>query len=81
MKHIKGTFGTVYNPMTEESFVDLELVAKTLAENWGNIPKYLGDRKAYEIHLLARAYLIAFERRPIPWPTEEDAKLREDLKV
>lgn len=36
---------------------DLDELAQILAENFGNIPMYLGHTKAMEIHLLARAYL------------------------
>ena len=57
MKKIKHSFGTIYNPMTMESFVEVEDVAEFLSKNWGNIPKYLNDTRAMEIHLLARAYL------------------------
>lgn len=57
LKTVRGTFGTIYNSMTDECFVELDDVASFLAKNWGNIPKYLGDKKAFEIHLLAKDYL------------------------
>lgn len=36
---------------------DVEEMAKHLSQNWGNIPRSLGNTKAMEIHLLALAYL------------------------
>ena len=62
MKKIKHSFGTIYNQMTMESFVEVEDVAEVLSKNWGDIPKYLNDTRAMEIHLLACAYLSLLKR-------------------
>lgn len=56
MKKIRHSFGTVYNSMTDEKFVEVDDVAEALSKNWGDIPKYLNDTKAFEIHCLAKAY-------------------------
>lgn len=56
MKKIPHSFGTWFNPMTMETFVEIDEVAEVLAKNWGDIPKRLNNKRAYEMHLLARAY-------------------------
>ena len=71
MKKIKHSFGSVYNPMTGERFVEVDDIADALSKNWGDIPKYLNDTRAFEIHCLARAYktlqkkLAMFEKQQI----------------
>lgn len=62
MKQIKHSFGTIYNSMTGEHFVEVEDVAKFLAKNWGEIPKRLNDTRAMELHLLGKAYLSLLKR-------------------
>lgn len=37
--------------------IHTDKVAKALAKNWGDIPKHLSDRRALEIHCLAKGYL------------------------
>lgn len=41
---------------------DVEEMAKHLSENWGNVPRNLGNTKAFEIHLLSIAYLDALNQ-------------------
>lgn len=56
MKKVRNTFGTYFNEMTMEQFCEVDEVAEELSKNWGNIPKYLSDKRAYEIHCLAKGY-------------------------
>lgn len=62
MKKIKHSFGSWFNPMTMETFCEVEDVASELAKGWGDTPKYLNDTKAMEIHLLGKAYLKLLKR-------------------
>ncbi len=62
MKKVKGTFGTIYNPMTMEKFIKVEEVAKELAKSWGDIPKSISNARAIEIHLLGKAYLTLLKK-------------------
>lgn len=43
--------------MTGEIFCEVEDVAESLAKGWGEVPKYISDTRAYELHLLGKAYL------------------------
>lgn len=61
MKKVKHSFATIYNPMTNECFVDPEDIAKELAKSWGDIPKRINDTRAHELHLLGKAYLSAIK--------------------
>ena len=54
---VKHSFGTYWNPMFDENILDTEEVAHQLAKNWGDIPKYVGNLKAFELFTLAQAYL------------------------
>jgi hypothetical protein len=62
MKKIKHSFGTIYNEMTGETFIEVEDVAEILAKNWGDIPKYINDTRAMELHLLGKAYLSLIKK-------------------
>lgn len=54
----RGSFASFRDEKDHTLFrCDVESVAKQLAQNWGDVPKTLGDTKAFEIHLLAIAYL------------------------
>lgn len=55
-KKIKNSFATYIDLTTLNNECDLIEVSNILL-NWGNIPKTLGDVRAFEIALLARAYL------------------------
>lgn len=56
-KPIKHSFASIKleNGTMEFSAYD---VAKVLSKNWGDIPRYINDTRAFEIHCLAKAYLI-----------------------
>lgn len=54
----RGSFASYRDEKDQTLFrCDVESVAKQLATNWGDIPKNIGNTKAFEIHLLAIAYL------------------------
>jgi hypothetical protein len=56
-RKIKASFASEYNPMTMEWTTDVDEIAKALSKSYGDIPKYINDTRAMEIHLLAKAYL------------------------
>lgn len=56
VKKLRKTFGTFHNEMTDETFIDCDEVATSLAKNWGDIPSYLSNQRAMEIHALAKSY-------------------------
>lgn len=57
MEKIKYSWASYYNRMTGEVFVEVDELAEALSKSWGNIPKTLNDRRAFEIHCLAKGYL------------------------
>lgn len=63
MTAVRGTTATkrkrvekVGNKTIYTNVCDLKKLAE-IYSNWGNVPKVLGDKKAMEISLLAKAYL------------------------
>lgn len=57
---VRGSFCSTWKKSNENGRValcDVAGVAEILAENWGNIPRYLNDKKSMELHLLAVDYL------------------------
>ncbi len=61
-KKIKNSFATYVDLTTLNNECDLIEVSNILL-NWGNIPKTLGDVRAFEISLLAQAYLRLLKER------------------
>ena len=56
-KRLNGSFAT-YKDKDGHYHTEVSELAKTLV-NWGNFPKFVGDNKAMEISILARAYIAA----------------------
>ena len=56
MKKLKNSWGS-YQDKNMNVTIHTDKIAKALAKNWGDIPKYLSDRRAVEIHCLAKGYL------------------------
>jgi|GEM_PF-4682899 len=54
-KKIYGSFAS-YRTEIEDT-CDIDELARILSENWGNIPKHIGDIRAMEIHSLAKAFM------------------------
>lgn len=59
-KKVKKLYASFASYVMEDNSLecDLDEMAKHLAKSIGNVPEHINDKRACEINLLARAYLI-----------------------
>lgn len=57
VRKIKHSFCSYFEPMTNETFVELDELAELLAKGWGDLPKSINNTRAMELHLLGKAFI------------------------
>jgi len=75
MSKVKGSFCSTWKINGKNNKValcDVASVAEILAENWGNIPRTLNDKKAMELHLLAVDYLRLRDECKTRYPSKNN---------
>ena len=76
-KKVRGAFCSTWKKSEKYdrlALCDVAGVAEILAENWGNIPRQLNDKKAMEIHLLAVDYLRLRDQCKTRYPRKNKPK-------